>query len=76
MISRQKIIETAKCGGFVDTDGNWCMTRNSAEFRAFLEKEFAFKIIICKPTETSTAIAQTSEGLIISWNGYCTMKGC
>ena len=73
MTSKTKIIETAKHRGFVDTDGDWCMTRNSEEFKTFLEKNFGFKIISCKPTETSTAIAQTVDGYIIAWNGYCTI---
>lgn len=77
MTTRQKIIEAAtrtELGGFVNTDGKWCMTRNPEQFKAFLEKEFGFEIVECKATSGSTAIAVTADGYVIAWNGYCAKK--
>ena len=74
MTTKQKIIEAAtrrEYGGFVNTDGEWCMTRNPEEFKAFLEDEFGFEVVECKEAPGSTAIAVTADGYVIAWNGYC-----
>lgn len=77
MTTRQKIIEVAtrtEHGGFVNTDGEWCMTRTPEQFKAFLESEFWFEVVECKATAGSTAIAVTADGYVIAWNGYCGKK--
>lgn len=77
MTTKQKIIEVAtrtKLGGFVNTDGKWCMTRTPEQFKAFLEKEFGFEVVECKETAVSTAVAVTSDGYEIAWNGYCVKR--
>ena len=82
MTTRQKIVEAANRigwgghrGGFVNTDGDWCLTRTPQEFKAFLEQAFGFKVVACKATAESTAIAVTADGYKIAWNGYCrTLK--
>lgn len=74
MTTKQKIIEAAtrrEYGGFVNTDGKWCMIRNPEEFKAFLEDEFGFEVVECKEAPGSTAIAVTADGYVIAWNGYC-----
>lgn len=73
MTTKEKIIEAVSKahGGFVDTDGAWCMTRTAAQFKEMLEKEFGFKVTACAPATGSTAVATTSDGLKIAWNGYC-----
>ena len=44
--TKEKIIESAKRdhGGFVCTDGAWCMTRTTKEFADMLEYFFGFQI--------------------------------
>lgn len=77
MTTKQKIIEAAtrrEYGGFVNTDGEWCMTRSPKEFKAFLEKEFGFEVVECKEMAGSTAIAVTSDGYEIAWNGHCVKR--
>lgn len=77
MTTKQKIIEAAtrrEYGGFVNTDGEWCMTRNPEEFKAFLEDEFGFEVVECKEAPGSTAIATTSDGYEIAWNGHCAKR--
>lgn len=77
MTTKQKIIEAAtrrECGGFVNTDGEWCMTRSPKEFKEFLEKEFGFEVVECKEMAGSTAVAVTSDGYEIAWNGYCVKR--
>lgn len=72
--SKEKIIEVANgnpIGGFVNTDGVWCITRSPKEFKEMLEHFFGFTVISCVKTEHSTAIATTECGLQIAWNGYC-----
>lgn len=79
MTTKEKIIEAANrksiysdhTGDFVNTDGEWCMTRTPEQFKAFLEEAFGFEVIECKPTNNSTAIATTADGLQIAWNGFC-----
>lgn len=71
MTTKQKIIEAANRGDFVNTDGNWCMTRTPEEFKTFLEKEFGFEVVECKSIAGCTAIAVTADGYVIGWNGYC-----
>lgn len=74
MTTKQKIIEAAtrrEYGGFVNTDGEWCMTRSPKEFKEFLEKEFGFEVVECKEMAGSTAVATTSDGYVIAWNGHC-----
>lgn len=73
MTTKEKIISTTskEHGGFVNTDGAWCMTRTPAQFAAYLERMYGFEIIDCKSDKGSTAIAITSDGLMIAWNGYC-----
>lgn len=79
MTTKEKIIEAANrkspysgcTGGFVNTDGEWCMTRTPEQFREFLERVFGFMVTECKATCGSTAIATTACGLQIAWNGFC-----
>lgn len=72
MTTKEKVTEAANRahGGFVNTDGDWCMTRTPSEFRGFLAK-LGFEVTECKETAESTAIAITAEGYKIAWNGYC-----
>lgn len=75
MTTKQAIMDTAKRrshGGFVDTDGRWCLTTNAEEFKAFLEDTFGFTVVDCRPADGSTAIAITIEGYRIAWNGHCS----
>ena len=77
MTTKQKIIEAAtrrEYGGFVNTDGEWCMTRSPKEFKEFLEKKFDFEVVECKEMAGSTAVATTSDGYVIAWNGYCSKR--
>lgn len=72
--TKETIIETAnqsEIGGFVNTDGDWCMTRTPEQFKEMLESYFGFEVIECKETAHSTAIATTKCGLLIAWNGHC-----
>ena len=69
--ANHKSIYSDHPGSFVYTDGEWCMTRNPAEFKAFLERRFGFSVIECKSTKYSTAVATTACGLEIAWNGFC-----
>lgn len=73
MTTKGKIINTAskEHGGFVDTDGAWCMTSSPEQFKTFLENTFGFEVLECKSTNYSTAVAFTADGLQIAWNGYC-----
>ena len=73
MTTREDIIRAAEMeyGGFVNTDGEWCMTRNAEEFKRFLEETFGFEVIVCKEIGGCTAYARTACGLNIAWNGYC-----
>lgn len=76
MTTKERIIAAANrssYGGYVDTDGAWCQTRNAEEFKAFLEKAFAFSVTACRATVTSTAVATTADGYRISWNGHCSL---
>lgn len=75
--TKEKIIERANenyCGtygGFVNTDGAWCITRTPEQFKEMLEYFFGFEVIDCKSKPGCTAIATTKCGLEIAWNGYC-----
>ena len=71
--TKEKIIESAKRdhGGFVCTDGAWCMTRTTKEFADMLEYFFGFQIEKCEEKEGCSALATTKDGYIIAWNGYC-----
>lgn len=72
--TKERIIETAnqpEIGGFVNTDGDWCMTRTPEQFKEMLESYFGFEVIECKATAHSKAIAKTKCGLQIAWNGHC-----
>lgn len=78
MTTREKIISAAERitpgwgnGGFVNTDGDWCSCITPKQFKKFLEKEFGFTVVKCYSTEHSTAIAETSDGYEISYNGHC-----
>lgn len=75
MTLREKMIEAANLektgGGFVSTDGEWCMTRTPEEFKAFIEKQ-GFEVVSCLETRESTAIALTKDGYKFAWNGNCT----
>ena len=68
----EKIIEKANGGGFVCTDGAWCMTRTPEEFKNMLEHFFGFQVVQCNKTKYSTAVAITKCGLKIAWNGHCS----
>lgn len=72
--TKEKIIDKAKLGGFVNTDGAWCSTTNTEDFKEMLEYFFGFEITSCKETAYSTAVATTKCGLSIAWNGYCCME--
>lgn len=73
MTTKEKIINAAskEYGGFVNTDGAWCMTRTPEQFKAFLENTFGFEVTECKSANNSMAVAITNDGLTIAWNGYC-----
>lgn len=73
--TKETIIERASedHGGFVNTDGAWCMTRTPQQFKEMLEHFFGFEVIDCKATAYSTAIATTKCGLSIAWNGHCSL---
>lgn len=73
--TKEKIITAASkdFGDFVNTDGDWCLTRTPEQFKTFLEKSFGFSVIECKATANSTAVAITDDGIKIAWNGYCMM---
>lgn len=71
MTKREEVIKTAANGGFVNTDGAWCMASNPAKFRAYLE-HIGFEVVECKETRNSTAIAITADGIRICYNGYCS----
>ena len=70
---KEKIIEVANrdCGGFVNTDGAWCMTRTPQEFAEMLEHFFGFQIESCVERNGCSALATTKDGYLIAWNGYC-----
>lgn len=57
-------------GGYVDTDGEWCTTQTSEDFRAFLQNK-GLHVKSCGATPYSTAVAELSEGYHIAWNGHC-----
>lgn len=71
--TKEKIIERANenYGGFVNTNGAWCLTRTPEQFKEMLEHFFGFEVIECKSTDGSSAIATTKCGLQIAWNGHC-----
>ena len=71
--TKEKIIERANenYGGFVNTNGAWCLTRTPEQFKEMLEHFFGFEVIECKSTDRSSAIATTKCGLQIAWNGHC-----
>lgn len=76
MTTKEKIINAAskEHGGFVNTDGAWCMIRTPEQFKVFLENTFGFEVIECNSANNSTAVAITADGLEIAWNGYCRKK--
>ena len=71
--TKEKIINVARQdhGGFVCTDGAWCMTRTPKEFANMLEHFFGFRIESCEEKEGCSALATTKDGYTIAWNGYC-----
>ena len=77
--TKEEIIEKANSvdeffgfnGSFVNTDGAWCMASTPEEFKEMLEHFFSFKVVECKETRHSTAVATTKCGLQISWGGFC-----
>lgn len=71
--TKEKIIESAKRehGGFICTDGAWCMTRTPKEFKEMLEYFFGFQIESCVERNGCSALATTKDGYLIAWNGYC-----
>lgn len=79
MATKEQIIEAANRfsktwgikGGYVNTDGAWCSTRNPEQFKKFLEETYGFTVIRCTSTDHCTALAVTACGLEIAWNGYC-----
>lgn len=76
MTTKQSIIAASnRCsyGGYVNTDGAWCQTRNAEEFKAFLVKELGFSVTDCRETAASTAVAITTDGYRIAWNGHCCL---
>ena len=70
MIKKAEYRNGLSTGGYVCTDGKWCMTRTPEEFKALIE-ELGFKVKECKGTSFSTAIAVTEDGYLFAWNGYC-----
>lgn len=81
MTTREKVIEAAnyispifgRIGAFVNTDGKWCESNNPEKFKAYLES-IGFEVTNCFSTSFSSAIAETSDGYRISYNGNCTIK--
>ena len=74
MVTKKSVISAASespYGGFVNTDGEWCMTRTPDQFKRFLEERLGFIVTKCQSTNSSTAIATTVEGIQIFWNGFC-----
>lgn len=80
MLTREKIIEVANrvspmfgsVGGFVNTDGEWCTCTTPEKFKAYLER-LGFKVVKCYATAYSTAIAETSDGYKLAYNGNCSI---
>ena len=56
-------------GGYVDTDGEWCLTR-SPEGLAALLSSLGFTVTKAYKTAYSTAIVETEEGIRAAWNGW------
>lgn len=73
MTNKEMIIATAnkQYGGFVNTDGEWCMASDPVAFKRMLEN-LGFVVVECKETSISTAVAVTEDGYRIAYNGYCT----
>ena len=73
MTNKEMIIATAneRHGGFVNTDGEWCMASNPVAFKKMLE-DMGFTVVKCNETHNSTAVAITEDGYRIAYNGYCT----
>lgn len=67
---KNMVIEAVNECCFVNTDGEWCSTRTPEEFKRFLEKE-GFEVVDCFSRPGTTAIAITTDGYRIAWNGHC-----
>lgn len=57
-------------GGFVNTDGEWCACTTPESFGAFI-RSLGFSLESCVSEPGVTAIARTTGGIMICWNGYC-----
>lgn len=79
--TKEKIIEAANKkspyanfrGDFINTDGAWCATRTTQDFKEMLEHFFGFEVISCKEKDGISAEAITKCGLKLYWNGLCTL---
>lgn len=56
-------------GGYVSTDGAWCLTRSPEEL-ANLLRNLGFTVTKAYATVTCTAIVETVENVRAAWNGW------
>lgn len=79
-MTRNEIIKAAnycspiygKIGGYVCTDGEWCLCTTPKKFQAYLES-LGFEIKRCYSTSRSNAVAETKDGYMIAYNGNCSL---
>lgn len=64
MTLRNEMIEIAKDGGFICTDGDWCSCRGTKEFKEFIERQ-GFEVELCFESATCSAVAKTKRWLSI-----------
>ena len=65
----------SKYGGYVNTDGDWCLTRSPEEFSIYLSKIVPFDIILFGCTCNCSAFVVFSNNLKCYFNGFCTFIG-
>lgn len=70
MTLRKEMIEIANVGGFICTDGEWCASRGTKEFKGFIERQ-GFEVESCVETATCSALATTKDGCQFAYNGFC-----
>ena len=58
-------------GSYVNTDGDWCMTRTPEELRDYLTPIVPYSVVEIGKTNTCTAFVVFENGLKATWNGYC-----
>lgn len=59
-------------GNFVDRDSKWISAETPEKFKSYLES-IGFEVTNCYATNESKAIAETADGYIIAYNGFCTI---